>query len=33
VIIMSEEILDNKTLTERVLELEKRVARLEKKEK
>jgi len=31
---MSEEIvLDNKALTERVLELEKRVARLEKKEK
>jgi len=31
---MSEEtILDNKALTERVLELEKRVTRLEKKEK
>jgi len=34
VTIMSEEIiLDNKALTEKVLELEKRVAKLEKKEK
>ena len=30
---MSEEMLDNKALTEKVLELEKRVAKLEKKEK
>jgi len=33
VTIMSEETMDNKALTERVLELEKRVAKLEKKEK